>query len=159
ALVRSQATRHSFAAAGENLDESPAASDSDADAVRLDLERGALVGNLQRADPRRVADQKIGGAQAHRVQRARNRHAQVLVARSSPALERGHEAGRQPPQSSRHARRSWAGVSSGARRSVPAAASAESRSYSRSDTGANVTLSPAASNAGGVRCISHRGAG
>ena len=46
--------------------------------------------------------------------------------------------------------RSRAGGASGASRSSPAAAWADSRSYSRSDTGANVTLSPAASNAGGA---------
>jgi len=86
-------------------------------------------------------------------------NAEVLEARASQVLQRGHEAGHQHPQHGRHARGSRVGGSSGASRSSPAAALADSRSYSRSDTGANVTLSPAASSAGGERRMSHKGAG
>ena len=134
ALARRQGAAAAAAIRREDVDRRLAAGHGDAHAVGLDRERRPLIGDLERAHARRIADQQVGGAQAHGIERAGDRHAQVLVARPAQVLQRRHEAGSDHPQRGRHARGSRAGASGASRRS-PAAASASSASYSPSDTG------------------------
>ena len=101
--------------------------------------RRADIGHFERAGAGRVADQRIGRAQAHRIERAAHRNAEMLIAGPAEILDRGQQAGREDAQRRRSCRRSHACVRRARCSSVPSAALASRSSYSRSDTGANVT--------------------
>ena len=77
---------------GDNIDNRAAARKGDPDAVRLDRERGTLVGDFQRSRSLRVADQHVGGAQAHGVQCARHGYPEALISPPPEVLQRGHQA-------------------------------------------------------------------
>src|ERR1043166_10105716 len=115
-----------------------------ADAVRLDRESRADISDLDTGRARRIVDARIGGAQAHRIERAAHRHAEMLVSVPPEVLHRGQQAGRDDAQA--HAAASTVS-SPGTSVNSPAATCATRRSYSRSETGANVTLSPGRTSA------------
>src|SRR5262249_24176543 len=83
ALEWGKAAAAYLAAGQQDVDGCMAPGDGDADAVGLHTQRRPLIGDLQRADAGAIADQQIGGAEAHLVECTGDWNAESLVARPS----------------------------------------------------------------------------
>src|SRR5207248_11644956 len=118
----------------------------DTHTLRRDLERRALIERLERRGPVRVADDEIGSAQRHRIERAGNRNARPLMTDPAKVLN-GRAKARDGDAQSGHQARPCCGESS----SAPSAAARSSASKRARSTGLNRTSSPGSSSAQAAR--------
>ena len=62
-------------------------------AVRVDGQCGTHVDHLERSSVRRIAHERVGGAQAHRIERTARGNAELPITGPAQILDRGRKAG------------------------------------------------------------------
>ena len=113
---------------GKNLDGRARAGERHPHVIGLDDHGRAEMEHLERAGLRRIAGERIGSAQRHRIERAADGDAEALVADAPEVLDRGQQSRPHDAQRRRHAA-SFA-VSTGVTTSPAAAAAATISSVS-----------------------------
>jgi hypothetical protein len=107
---------------GQYVDGRGAAGEGQAHALGLDQKRRTQMRDLQSPGPRRIADDDVGGDEAHGIERPGHGYAEALVALAAEVLQRGHQTGRHDSERWLHpGAPAPADRSSGSSRASPAA--------------------------------------